>query len=174
MKRSEKIFFVDNLGEELTDATSLVLIDYTGLSVKKQQELKKQLKAVGAKLFVAKNTLFKLAAQKAKLSKELLSDTVLAGPTAFIVTGDDPIAPIQILAKFAKTNEIPQFKVAVVEGQFQDRQSLIRLSELPTKEVLFSQVMGTISAPAFNLVATLQGNLQKLVWMLEKRSKVTG
>ena len=171
MKRSEKTFFVENLSEELKSSTSLVLIDYTGLTVKKQQELKKLLKEVGASLFVAKNTLFKLAAVNAKLAKELVGDSVLVGPTAFVITNSDPMAPIQILAKFAKINEIPQFKVAVVEGKFQDTQSLIKLSQLPTKEILFSQVLGVVSAPGYNLVTTLQGNLQKLIYLLNEKAK---
>jgi large subunit ribosomal protein L10 len=171
MKRSEKTFFVENLSEELKSATSLVLIDYTGLTVKKQQELKKLLKEVSAGLFVAKNTLFKLAGVNAKLAKELVDDSVLVGPTAFVITDSDPMAPIQILAKFAKINEIPQFKVAVVEGKFQDTQSLIKLSQLPTKEILFSQVLGAVSAPGYNLVTTLQGNLQKLIYLLNEKAK---
>jgi large subunit ribosomal protein L10 len=171
MKKSEKIFFVENLSEELKSATSLVLVDYTGLSVKKQQELKKLLKAVSAKLFVAKNTLFKLAANNAKLSEEATSDSVLTGPTAFVITESDPIAPIQVLAKFAQTNEIPQFKIAIIEGKFQDKESLIKLSQLPSKDILYSQVIGAISAPAYNLISILQGNLQKLVWVLDEKSK---
>jgi large subunit ribosomal protein L10 len=174
MKKAEKILFVENLSEELKTATSLVLIDYTGLSVKRQQDLKKRLKEVGAKMFVAKNTLFKRAGENAKVAKETLEDTVLMGPTAFVITDADPIAPIQVLAKFAKEFEIPSFKVAVVEGKFQNKEALIKLSQLPAKEILYSQVIGAVGSPLYGLLSTLQGNLQKLVYILEYKSKKEG
>src|SRR4030043_393350 len=104
MKKKEKSFFVDNLSEELKNATSIVLVDYTGLSVKKQQEMKKLLKEIGAKMFVTKNTLFKI-------------------------------------------------------------------SKLPSREVLYSQVVGSIASPIFGLLGTLQGNLQKLVYLLSVKAQ---
>src|SRR4030042_5064365 len=107
MKKSEKSFFVENLSEELKNATSIVLVDYTGLTVKKQQEMKKLLKEINAKMFVTKNTLFKIAGKNAKIPEETISDTVLTGPTAFILSTGDPIAPIQVLHKFAPLNQIP-------------------------------------------------------------------
>jgi large subunit ribosomal protein L10 len=171
MKKTEKTFFIENLKEELKSSSSVVLVDYTGLSVKAQQELKKRLKAANAKMFVAKNTLFKLAAKDAKMPEEVLQDSVLSGPTAFILTEEDPIAPIQVLAKFASEFEIPQFKVGIVEKSFQDKESLIKLSMLPGKEALFAQVVGSIGSPLYGLVGTLQGNLQKLVFILDQASK---
>lgn len=171
MKKTEKQFFVENLKEELKSATSVVLVDYTGLSVKMQQELKKRLKTVGAKMFVAKNTLFKLAAKDAKLPDSILEDSVLSGPTAYIITEDDPIAFLQVIYKFSKEFELPQFKVGVIEGSFQDKNSLINLSQLPGKDVLYAQVIGSISAPLYGLVGTLQGNLQKLIYILNAKIK---
>jgi len=171
MKRSEKPFFVDNLTEELKSATSVVLVDYTGLTVKMQQDLKRALKEVGAKMFVAKNTLYRLAADKAKLPEGAFTDTVLTGPTAFILTEEDPIAPLQVIHKFTVEREIPQFKIGVVEGSFQDKDALSTLAKLPGKEALMSQAVGTIAAPMYGLVGVLQGNLQKLVYILTESSK---
>jgi large subunit ribosomal protein L10 len=170
MKKIEKSLFVENLSEELKSATSIIFVDYTGLSVKKQQNLKKRLKEVNAKMFVAKNTLFKIAGTNAKIAKETLEDTVLSGPTAYILTSEDPLAPIQILAKFAKEFEVPSFKVAVVDGKFQDKESLIKLSQLPSKEVLYAQVVGAVGSPIYGLLATLQGNMQKLIYILNQAS----
>ena len=171
MKRVQKEDFVTSLIGNLTDAKSIVLVDFNGLGVKMQQELKKELKKVGATMVVVKNTLFKLASQKAKVPQETYSDTVLTGPTALVIGESDPIAPLQVLAKFAQTNEVPQFKVGIVEGSFQEKESLIRLSTLPGKEVLYAQVVGGISAPLYQIVGTLQGNLQKLLFVLTQASK---
>ncbi len=126
---------------------------------------------------VVKNTLFKRAGNNAKVPAETLSDTVLTGPVAVIITEDDPIAPLQILAKFAKEFgsgaglPIPNFKVGIVEGNFQDQTALEKLSTLPGKEVLFGQMLGTLAGPMYGLVATLQGNLQKLVYILNEKVK---
>ena len=171
MKKAEKTFFIDNLSEELKVASLVVLVDYTGLSVKKQQALKKALKDVDARLLVVKNTLFKLSTQKTKLDNSIASDEVLSGPTALILGSSDPISPLQVLAKFAKDNEIPKFKVGIVEGNFQDKNGLLRLSSLPKKEILLSQVVGSIASPLYGLVGTLQANMQKLVWILNSKTK---
>ncbi len=172
MKKVEKALFVDNLSEELKSVASVVLVDYSGLTVKKQQELKKSLKLAGSKMFVAKNTLFKIAGRRAKLNEQILSDTVLSGPTAYVIAEGDPIAPLQVLAKFAKENELPQFKVGIVEGYFQNKENLIKLASLPSREILYSQVLGSVSAPLYGIVSTLQGNLQKLIYILDQKSKI--
>jgi large subunit ribosomal protein L10 len=171
MKKSEKTFFVANLTEELKSVSSIVLVNYSGLSVKMQQDLKKRLKEIGATMFVAKNTLFKLAAQGAKLSDEIATDTVLSGPTAYIMTENDPISPLQVLYKFAKEFELPQFKVGIVEGNFQDKNALETLAQLPSKDVLYAQVVGSISAPMYGIVGVLQANLQNLLSVLKQASE---
>jgi len=169
MKKSEKPLFVENLKEELKSANSFVLIDFVGLGVKSQQELKKRLKSVGAKMIIVKNTLFKMAGKEAKLSEEILDDKVLTGSSALIVSENDPISFLQVLAKFSSEFEIPQFKVGVIEGSFQDKESLITLSKLPSKEILFSQTVGAISSPLYGLMSTLEGNMQKLIYILNSK-----
>ena len=171
MKKAQKSFFIDNLTEELKGASSVVLVDYSGLNVKAQQELKKRLGEVHAKMLVVKNTLFKLAGKGAKVPKEALTDTALLGPTALVLTEDDPIAPLQVLGKFALEHDIPQLKVGIIEGSFQDKDTLVRLSKLPGKDVLVGQVIGTIGAPLYGIVSVLQGNMQKLVYILQAKVK---
>jgi large subunit ribosomal protein L10 len=171
MRKIDKQPFVENLTSELKSATSVVLVDYAGLSVKMQQELKARLKESGAIMTVAKNTLFRIAAKDAGYPKEVGEDTVLAGPTALVMTKEDPIAPLQVIAKFAKEFEIPQFKVGVIEGGFQDKQALLKLSTLPGKDVLFAQALGAVSAPLYGLVGTLNANVQKLLWILKSKAE---
>lgn len=171
MKKQEKTFFVENLAEELKSAKSAVLINYSGMDVKTQQEFKKALKEVGAKMIVVKNTLFKLAGKKAKAPEEILTDTVLTGQNALVLAEEDPISPLQILARFAKTHEVPQLKVGIIEGFFQNKEELTKLSKIKGKEEMTSQVMGAIASPLYGLVGTLQGNLQKLVFILSEHTK---
>ena len=177
MLKAEKVIFVDNLKEELKDAKSVTLVNYAGLGVKAQQELKSRLSAVGGKMIVVKNTLLKRAGESVGIDKGLLTDSVLAGQTALVIASEDPIAPIQVLGKFAGefVSEaglpIPKFKVGVIEGSFQDEASLSKLSTLPGRDVLLGQLLGTLMGSEYGLVGTLNANLQKLVNILDQASK---
>ncbi len=171
MKKAEKPFFVENLALEIKSAKALVLVNSKGLTVKAQQELKKRLKKVGAKLSVVKNTLLKLATKKAGVYNENALEPALFGQTALVITNKDPIAPLTVLGKFKEEFEIPEFKVGIVEGSFQDSEGLLKLSKLPGKDVLYGQVVGGISAPLYGLVSALNSNLQKLVWILQQKTK---
>jgi large subunit ribosomal protein L10 len=171
MKKAEKIFFVDNLTEELKGAKSVVLINFIGMGVKAQQNLKKQLKAVGAKMIVVKNTLLKIAAKKAKIDESILEDSILTGQTALILTSDDALSPIQVLGKFAKEFEIPQMKIGIVEGVLTDAASLTHISSLPGRDALLGQLLGALMAPSYGLVSTLNAGPSRLVSMLDAKAK---
>lgn len=170
MKKAEKVLFTDNLTAELKSAKSLVLVNYTGLSVKSQQELKKRLKEVGAKMLVVKNTLLKRASETAKLDKEIVTDEILSGQTALVISEADPISFIQVIGKFTKEFSVPQMKVGIVEGSFQSQAALAKLATLPGKDVLLGQLLGSLMSPSYGLVGTLNGNLQKLVYVLSQKA----
>lgn len=171
MKKSEKTIFVDNLVEELKSAKSVILINFAGLSVKSQRELKKRLKEAEARMLVVKNTLLKRAGAVAKVDEQILSDTVLQGQTALIIADADPIAPLSVLGKFASEYQVPQLKVGIVEGSFQDTENLTKLATLPSRDALLGQLLGVLMSPMYSLTGTLNGNLQKLVYILDQKSK---
>lgn len=171
MNKTQKVTLVEDLGKDLSSATCIVLINYAGLTVKSQQELKGRLKEVGASMLVVKNTLLKRAADNAKLDKSMLSDEILMGQTALVLGSADPVLPIQVLGKFAKEFEIPSLKVGIVEGSFQDTEGLKKISNLPSKEVIIGQVLGKLMSPSYSLVSILNSNLQKLVYILQTASQ---
>lgn len=171
MLKAQKVEFVEKLKSELKDAKSVVLVNYAGLSVKSQQELKSRLSEVDGKMIVVKNTLLTRAAESAGFKTGDLASS-LAGQTALIISsGKDAVAPIQVLGKFAKEFDVPKFKVGMVEGSFQDEASLSKLSNLPGRDALLGQVLGTLMGLQYGLVGTLNGNLQKLVYILDQASK---
>jgi large subunit ribosomal protein L10 len=177
MKKAEKQFFVDNLAAELKTAKSVILINYTGLTVKAQQELKKRLEEVKAKMIVVKNTLLKRAAGISKLDSQILTDEILTGQTALVIGTGDSIAPLQVLGKFAKEfesgtgNPIPKFKVGIVDNIFQDEATLVKISALPGRDALLGQLLGSLMASQYGLVGTLNANIQKLLFILNEKSK---
>ena len=170
MKKAEKPIFVENLTVELTSAKSVVLINFAGLSVKSQQELKRRLKEVDAKMVVVKNTLLKRAGSAAKISADTITDEVLSGQTALVIGNSDPIAPIQVLGKFAAEFEVPSFKVGLIEGAFQDTDSLVKISKLPGKDALLGQLLGTLLSSSYGLVGTLNSNMQSLLYVLKSKA----
>ncbi len=166
-----KIDVVSVLTEQIKNASSVVFVDYKTLTMKEGQALKKELLVGDGKMVVAKNTLIKIAATNAALPEEALTDSVLSGQTAVVFGQKDPVAPIQILGKFMAATEKTKWKAGVVEGVFQDATALARISKLPSKDQLIAQVVGGISAPLYGLISTLNGNIQKLVYVLDARKK---
>lgn len=170
MNKQNKKDLVLSLTPKLKASNSIVFVNFAGLSVSLQQKLKLELKAIGSDMTVVKNTLIKLAGKEAGLKEEVLTDEVLSGQTALILTTGDAIAPIQVIGKFAKENQVPNFKIGIVDGNIQDKDSLIKISALPTKDVLYSQVLGSLMSPMYGLVGTLNGNMQKLLFVLKEVS----
>jgi len=170
MLKQQKIDLVTKLTPKLKSSTSIVFVNFAGLSVTLQQKLKKELKKVGSDMTVIKNTLIKRSGKEAGITEDVLTDEVLSGQTALILTEGDSVAPIQVIGKFSKENNVPQFKVGIVDGNFTDKEGLIKISTLPTKDVLFGQVVGSLMSPSYGLVSVLQGNLQKLIFILKEVS----
>ena len=170
MNKQNKTDLIKDLAPKLKASTSIVFVNYAGLSVTLQKKLKDQLKAIGSDMTVVKNTLIRLAGKEAGIDESVLSDEVLSGQTAVIMTEEDAVAPIQIIGKFVKENQIPNFKMGIVEGNVQNKEGLVKISTLPTKDVLFSQVVGSLQSSMYGLVGTLNGNMQKLVYILKEVS----
>lgn len=170
MLKPQKKELVEKLASRLNGVKSVFLVNYTGLNVKSQQELKHKLDEVGAKMTVVKNTLLKRAFEETKLPSEMTTDEILNGQTALVISGEDAVAPIQILGKFAKENNLPKFKVGVVEGNFTDEAGLTKISTLPSKDVLLAQLLGSLVSPMYGLTGTLEGNLQKLIYILKTKA----
>ena len=171
MNKTDKTVFIDNLSSDLKSVHSAILVNYSGLSVDNQQELKKRLKAVNARFIVVKNTLFRLAAEKSKLPSELSQNSIVSGQNALILADDDPVKPLSVIAGFAKEFELPQIKVGLVEGFFQDESQLASLAKLGGKDAIIAQLVGLMSAPTYAVVGTLQAKLQELTFILDSMSK---
>lgn len=171
MLKQGKIDLVTKLTPKLKSSSAIVFVNFAGLSVTLQQKLKASLKEIGADMTVVKNTLIKRAGIEAGIDKQVLTDEVLSGQTALILTEGDGVAPIQVIGKFAKENNVSQFKVGIVDGSFMDKDGLLKISTLPTKDILFSQVVGSLMSPMYNLTNVLQGNIYKLLYVLDQKAK---
>jgi large subunit ribosomal protein L10 len=172
--KSEKKDYVGTLSEKLKEAKSVVFVDYAGMGVSQQQDFKSKLREVGGNMLVAKNTLVSLAGKKAELPEEATDRQLLSGQTAMVFSGEDAVASIQILGKFAGAFEIPKIKAGVVEGVYQDKDGIVRITMLPSKEQLQANVVGAVAAPLYGTVGVLQANLQKLVFIIDQARQKGG
>ena len=152
---------VDALSEKLQNATSAVFVDYKGITVAQDTELRNKFREAGVEYTVVKNTLTRFAANKIGYSE---FDELLNGTTSLAVTTGDPIAPARIVCEFAKKNKGINLAIkgGVVEGSVLSAAELNGFGELPSKNALVASVLGTFLAPISSLAFVLdQVRIQK-------------
>ena len=151
---------VESLTNKIQEATSVVFVDYKGLTVAQDTELRKQFREAGVDYTVVKNTLTNFAAKNAGYN----FSEVLNGTTAMASTTGDPIAPARIVCEFAKKNKLKTLTIkgGVVEGSVLSADQLSSFGELPSKSALVASVLGTFLAPISSLAFVLdQIRMQK-------------
>ena len=150
---------VDALTSKVKEASSVVFVDYKGITVAQDTELRKQFREAGVEYSVVKNTLTNFAAKDAGYDFA----EVLNGTTAMASTTGDPIAPARIVCEFAKKNKNTlSIKGGVVEGSVLSADQLNGFGELPSKNALVASVLGTFLAPISSLAFVLdQIRMQK-------------
>ena len=151
---------VDALTSKVKEASSVVFVDYKGITVAQDTELRKQFREAGVDYAVFKNTLTNFAAKNAGYD----FSEVLNGTTAMASTTGDPIAPARIVCEFAKKNKLKTLAIkgGVVEGSVLSADQLNGFGELPSKNALVASVLGTFLAPISSLAFVLdQIRMQK-------------
>ena len=157
---SEKQAIVAELTEKIQKATAGVIVDYKGITVAQDTELRKQFREAGVEYSVVKNTLTNFAAKDCGYD----FSEVLNGTTAMASTTGDPIAPARIVCEFAKKNKLKTLSIkgGVVEGSVLSADDLNGFGELPSKNALVASVLGTFLAPISSLAFVLdQIRMQK-------------
>ena len=149
---------IQEIAENIKDAQSVVLVDYRGLTVAQDTQLRKQLREAGITYKVYKNTLMNFAFKGTEF--ESLSDS-LEGPNAIAISKDDATAPARVLAQFAKTAPALEIKAGVVEGNFYDTEAMKEISGIPSREELLSKLLGSIQSPITNFARVIKQIAEK-------------
>lgn len=157
-KVEEKQPVVQAISEAVNGAASVVVVDYRGLTVTEDTELRKTLRENNVSYKVYKNTMMNFAFKGTEF--EALSG-VLEGPNAIAVSKDDATAPARILADFAKKAPNLEIKAGVVEGQFYDAAGMKAISEIPSRDELLSRLLGSLQSPITNLARVLNQIAEK-------------
>ena len=149
---------VQEISETINGAQSVVVVDYRGLTVAEDTQLRKQLREAGVSYKVYKNTLVKRAVEGTEF--ESLCGA-LEGPNAFAVSKDDATAPARVLAEFAKKAPKLEIKAGIVEGTYYDEEGMKTIASIPSREVLLSRLLGSMQSPVTNLARVLNQIAEK-------------
>jgi len=154
--------------------TSLVLLDYKGISVETVTKLRAEFRKAGVEYKVAKNTLVKQALKGTKLGDSLSPH--LRGMTAFAWSYEDPSLAAKIVKTFLKDNE---GKIAVrggvLDGQVLDAKAVTEsLATLPGKDELRASLLATMQAPLQQFVALLNAPAQNFAYLLDAKHREMG
>ncbi len=154
MARPEKVAEVTAIAERIQSAQSMVLADFTGLTVLQMTEFRRICKAASVECRVVKNRLAAIAADNADM--EVMKDH-LQGPTAIMFGPESQVDPAKIVAEFAKTNEAMEIKGGFLDGEYLDKGQILALSKVPSKDGLIAKMMGSINSPVTGIAMVMNG-----------------
>ena len=149
---------VEEISELLNGAATAVVVDYRGLTVAEDTELRKQLREAGVVYKVYKNTMINFAIKDTEFA-DLAQH--LEGPTAIAVCKDDATAAARVLAKFAKTAEALEIKGGVVDGVYYDQAGIAKIASITSREVLLSKLLGSMQSPITNFARVIKQIAEK-------------
>lgn len=149
---------VAEIADKFEKSVAAVVVDYRGLKVADVTELRKQCREQGLEYKVYKNTLARMAAEKAGM-EELVKE--LVGPNAIVFSYEDPVAAAKVASDFAKQNKNLELKVGIVEGAFYDEEKLKEFASIPSREELIAKLLGSLKAPISNFAYLVQAMIDK-------------
>lgn len=162
LTKKQKKEILESLKERIDRQKSIVFVGFTGIKVKDFSNLRRKTKTEGGELLVAKKTLINLALKDnyPETAKEVAK---IEGEIALVFGFKDALAPMKSVYQMSTENENLKILAGLFEEKFINREEVITLAKLPSREELFAQLLGTISAPLSNFTSVLQGNLRNLI-----------
>ena len=149
---------VEEISASIKEAQSVVLVDYRGLTVEQDTELRKKLREAGVTYKVYKNTMMNFAFKGTDF--EGLAP-YLEGPSAMALSTEDATAPARVLAEFAKTAKALEIKAGVVEGTVYDAKGMEAIASIPSRDVLISKLLGSLQSPITNFARVMNQLAEK-------------
>lgn len=167
--RQRKQEIVAALVEKLKDANGLYFVDVKGMKVSEINRLRNALKPKGVSISVVKNTLLCKAVEEVGISG--IPEEQYVGETALAVTYDDALAPAKIIKESVDKNKMPEFKGALVEGQYFAASQLKELAALPSKPDMIASIIGSLNAPVSGIVGSINAVMRDLASVIEEAAK---
>src|SRR3954452_3467836 len=156
MNREQKAAAIEEIATEITESSAVLAVDPTGLSVSQSAEIRTALRAADARLRIVKNTLTERAADKAGL-EEL--KTLLEGPTALTFVRGDAAAAAKAIADYSRQTDLLPFKGGFMDGARLEIEQIMAIARLPSRDVLYGQLVGIVASPITGLARSLNALL---------------
>jgi large subunit ribosomal protein L10 len=170
MNREQKAAAIEEIAGQIQESEAIFAVDYRGITVAQVADLRVKLQDSDASLRVVKNTLTERAADQTETAA---LKSLLAGPTALTFVRGDVAAAAKAIADAQKTTNTLAFKGGVLNGEALDADQIVALSKLPSREVLYQQLVGMVASPltgmARGLNALIGGVAIALGGVLEKK-----
>ena len=165
MPNVKKIELVEQLSEKIKSASALYFTKYTGMNVEQASEIRQSFTDSSVEYLVSKNTLMKIATEKAGLDKELFDD-FLSGQIAIAYAGDDPTAPARVIKDFTKENECLEVVGLFFDGQIYSPEKYKEIANLPSKEELLTKFVVALNYPMTSILYCMQSSMVNFVNVL--------
>ena len=149
---------IDEIKDNFDGAQGVVVVNYSGLTVEQDTQLRKQLREAGVVYKVYKNTLVKRAIAGTEF--EPMTEA-LEGPNAIAICKEDATAPARVLANFAKTADALELKCGVVEGTYYDATGIAAIASIPSRDELLAKFLGSIQSPITNFARVIKQIAEK-------------
>ena len=149
---------VEEISANIADAQGVVLVNYSGLTVAQDTQLRKELREAGVVYKVYKNTMMHRAFEGTQC-EELIQH--LHGTNAIAISATDATAPARILAKYAKDVKALKLVAGVVEDAYYDEAGITALSSIPSREELLGKLLGSIQSPIANFARVISQIAEK-------------
>lgn len=173
--KDQKALVVREVVENLSSSNGVLVTEYRGLSVSELTELRQQLRPLGGKYKVYKNTLVKRALSDAGIHG---LDKILEGPTALAFAEKDIVSLAKVLKEFSKNYPALLVKGGLIEGEFIDQRAALQLADLPSKEEMLARLAGGLKAPLNRLAYGLSALPRQLAFglkaLVEKKQSEKG
>jgi large subunit ribosomal protein L10 len=168
MNREEKRSEVERMKADFEKASTVFVVNFQKIPVAEDWELRRQLRAVGGRYQVVKNTLAGLAA-KGTAAEPILKS--LAGPTALALTEASPVGLAKALTAYAKANPNFTFRAGMVEGRVISISEIAEIAVMPAKEELLAKVLYLLASPARSLASTMQAVTRNIASVIDQAVK---
>ena len=162
MPNVKKVELVEELSEKIKMSSALYFTKYTGMNVEQASDLRQSFTDNSVEFVVSKNTLTKLAAEKAGLDKDIFNE-FLSGQIAIAYAGDDPTAPAKVIKNFSKENECLEVVGLYFDGELYSPEKYKEIASLPSREELLTKFVVALNYPMTSVLYSLKASMTSLV-----------
>ncbi len=165
MNKQEKAEIIQSVVAQVERAGGLFFADFTGMSVVESEKLRREFRKAGVEYTVVKNTLIQKALEQIGGYDGVFEH--LAGPTGVVfATPADPTVPAKVIRDFAKVGAKPRLKAAMIEQELFPGTALEQIASMPNREQMLASIMGSLQAPASNLVGVVTAVMRNLAYVV--------